>query len=55
MPVGELLHRMGSRELSEWLAFYQLESEDMTDRERQASLATAAAAGLERRSRRPDP
>jgi hypothetical protein len=27
MPVGELLDRMSSREISEWIAFYHLEAE----------------------------
>jgi len=30
MTVGELLDRMSSAELTEWLAFYNLEAEERT-------------------------
>lgn len=43
MTVGELLHRISSRELTEWQAYFLLEAED-----RQADdLARQSAAGVE--------
>jgi hypothetical protein len=36
MTVGELLSRISSYELTEWIAFYQLEHEDQEKAERDA-------------------
>ena len=43
MPVGELLDRMDSRELTEWMAYYWNEAEDSA----QKALADKAVAGVE--------
>jgi hypothetical protein len=31
MPVGEMLRRMSSAELTEWMAYYSIQSEQATD------------------------
>lgn len=49
MPVGELLARISSRELTEWQAFFALESEE-AERDR---LAAKAEAGVAARAHRP--
>ncbi len=42
MTVGELLSRVTSAELTEWQAFFKLESED-TERQRMQSQSVAGA------------
>lgn len=44
MTVGELLHRISSRELAEWMAYYRIEADD----ERQRYLAHKAEQGIQR-------
>jgi hypothetical protein len=53
MTVAELLHRMSSRELSEWMAHDALDREDRLradlDRQARAGLATLQRRPLRRR------
>lgn len=45
MPVGELLRRMDSRELTEWMAFFAVRSKDnqRADMNRQSTALSAQA------------
>lgn len=47
MTVRELLSRISSRELAEWMAFYKLDMDD----QRQAALEAKAAGALDSRTR----
>jgi len=40
---------MSSRELSEWMAFFQIEREDSEDKKMSNDLSSDAAAGLKKR------
>ena len=48
MPVGEMLRRMDSAEITEWLAYYMIESQD----EKKARLEAEANSKLNARRRR---
>lgn len=47
MPVGEMLRRMTSRELTEWAAFFEIENEEAELR-RVMGDAQAQAAAMSR-------
>ncbi len=49
MSVGEMLGRMSSREIGEWLAYFQLEAEDYEQRQR---VAKASGGVRSRKGRR---
>lgn len=53
MPVGEMLHRMSARELSEWQAFFRIEREEREEMRERARMEHGAASGAARRARNP--
>jgi len=48
MPVGEMLGRMSSAELTEWMAFYQLEPFGPERGDLQAGIVAATVANVNR-------
>lgn len=47
-----MLAGMSSKELSEWMAFFMLEREDIEDAKMDAELSRGAADGLKKRIKR---
>jgi len=49
MTVAAIGRRMSSREITEWLAYFQIEAEDAAERVKRADLAEKAKTGMQGR------